>query len=192
MAKQATQLSIKKKKKNWVSILAPKEFRSMELGKTLAFESENTIGREIEYNYSLLSGDPKKQHIELVFKVEKAREGFAETGIYEYKIWQAYLKRMVRKARTKIDDSFEVKTKDGFKVKVKPFIITRGVVHRSVQTDIRKKVMEMFILNCEKKTFTQAVLDLINYSIQKEIKNEIKRLTPIASFEIRWFKRIKA
>jgi len=182
----------KKKKKIWIRVFAPKEFKNAELGKTRSYDSESTIGRKIKCNYSTLIGDSKRQQVELGFRIVKSSEGQADTEVYEYKIWQSYLKRAIKKTRTKIDDSFECLTKDKVKVKIKPFIIIKNIIHKSLQTEIRKKMKESLIKTCQDITFTEMVQELIKYNIQKDIKNIIKKLAPIGNLEIRHFIQIKA
>ena len=114
-----------KKKKIWVKIIAPKEFGSKVIGETIQKEANKLIGRTLKVSLSNLTRDMKKQSVSLGFIIKNVNEGKAETELYKYYISPSHLKRLVRKAKEKVDDSFEVETSDKVKLKIKPFMLTR-------------------------------------------------------------------
>ena len=53
-------------------------------------------------------------------------------------LYPSYIRRITRKGTSKIEDSFIVKTNDGYDVRIKLLVITRFKAHRSQRTEIRK------------------------------------------------------
>ena len=175
--------SSRRQKKLWFSIVTPKDFGHYVIGETTAFEPQQLVGRNIKMNLMGLIHDPKKQNIRLVFQIKNVTDKTATTEIIRYELQSSYIKRMMRKGRKKIEDSFVIQTKDNVKARIKPIIITRLKTQRSVLTLIRKEAKEFI----EEKVKTQNFVDLINNTIstkfQREIRDKLKKIYPLALCE---------
>ena len=97
---------VRKGKKGWVKIVGPKYFRSVEIGESYVYSSNDLIGKKLKINLSVLSGDMRKQHVNIGFKVVEASGSQAVADIYSYEIVGAHVRRMVRTLKDKVDDSF--------------------------------------------------------------------------------------
>ena len=64
-AKARAKKLTKAKKKTWVKIHAPKIFNEQIIGETLVADSSLTIGKPITVNLMNLTGDIKKQQINI-------------------------------------------------------------------------------------------------------------------------------
>ncbi len=132
------QSSFKKiKKKKWYSIMAPRILGGRMLGESLVSDSADLKGRTITANLMNVLGEPKKQSINIQFLINRVKEGQALTEIIKYELSQSYIKRQIRRGRSKIEDSFLSKTADNKRVRIKPMVITNGKVFKSVETKIR-------------------------------------------------------
>ena len=119
--------ALKKKKKTWISILAPKEFNEMEIGETLISDPQEAINKHIAVSLMAITNDIKKQSVRVVFKITEIKENKALTEIIGYEIIDAYLKRITKRAKSKVEDSYDVITKDDVKVRIKPVIMKRVI-----------------------------------------------------------------
>lgn len=191
MAQQnAKTVGLKKKKKKWVSILASKDFNEVELGETFVEENENVIGKVVCANMMNLTRDMKKQNIQLYFIVREVKENTAHTELIGYEMVNAYLKRITKKAKERIDYSFEAVSQDNIKFRIKPIMMTKGVAHHSVATALRKAV-DNYIRDVAKKTsFTELMKSVIVGNLQKEAKLELKKIYPLNSCMIKSFKKL--
>jgi len=61
------------KKKAWYTIVAPDEFESKEIGETIVEKPENLVGRTIIITGRELANQPKKQHVQLKFKIRETK-----------------------------------------------------------------------------------------------------------------------
>ena len=182
---------VRKGKKGWVKIVGPKYFRSVEIGESYVYSSNDLIGKKLKINLSVLSGDMRKQHVNIGFKVVEASGSQAVADIYSYEIVGAHVRRMVRTLKDKVDDSFFAESKDKIKLRIKPVVITRAKVNHSVFTAIRKKIREDFIKNCMENDFNDIVNSVINGEYQGGIRKELNKVYPVSAFEIRKLEVVK-
>ncbi|HLC55869.1 MAG TPA: hypothetical protein VJJ23_01400 [Candidatus Nanoarchaeia archaeon] len=182
--------ALKKKKKTWISILSPKEFNEMEIGETLISDPQEAINKHIAVSLMAITNDIKKQSVRVVFKITEIKDNKALTEIIGYEIIDAYLKRITRRAKSKVEDSYDVITKDNIKVRIKPVIMTKNETSNSVLTSIHHKSKELLIENFKNNSYNDIVNGLITHNLQKAIRDGLKKIYPIAVSEIRYFRRL--
>ena len=147
-AKKATKTIDSWKKKKWHKVLAPGLFQNQVIGETPALEPEMVMGRTVMVNLMHLTRDIKKQNVNVTFEIQKIQGDTAYTELKSYQINPSYIKRSVRRNRNRIDDSFVCKTKDGLMVQLKPFVLTRNLTNKSINTKIRsvaKRVISNYV-----------------------------------------------
>lgn len=187
MAKVKTQSQVRKKKKIWVQINAPKLFGSKKIGETNVFMPENAIDKTVEVNLMTLTGEMKKQNINMKFKVNEVNGNVASTIIYSYKMVPTFIKRLVRRRRDKIEYSRIFVTKDKVRLRVKPLIITASKTRGSTQTALQKKSVQIIFNEIKKLTFNDFVDQVVSFKFQSGLKNELKKIHPLKSCDIRQF-----
>src|SRR3989344_4114454 len=92
-------------KKKWVQVFSTQEFGNVEIGEIPYSEIKNTMGKILRINLYLLTNDSRKQNSEIAFRIINADEKKANTEIVDYRMLNAYLKRIIKKEKNKIDDS---------------------------------------------------------------------------------------
>ncbi|HLD98106.1 MAG TPA: hypothetical protein VI815_02185 [Candidatus Nanoarchaeia archaeon] len=153
------------------------------------------LSREIElYGNSLSNFDNKTIKLDLTSELRgkgaelrlilKSEDNVSKAYPIELTLMGSYIRRMMRKGSDYVEDSFEAETKD-FKVRIKPFLITRKKVSKSVRTALRNSAKEQITEYLKLKTFENIVLDLINNKLQKEIIVKLKKIYPLALCEIK-------
>jgi small subunit ribosomal protein S3Ae len=189
MAKQAAAEKVRKKK--WFPILAPKLFSEHVIGEIPLYEPESLAKRGLTVNMMNLTGDPKSQHINVKLRVNEVKEGKGLTEILGYEIMPSSIKRLVRRDRTKIDDSIVVITSDNKKVRIKPLLITNSVVDSSVSSSIRTRLRNNLARFVARLTYEKLVEEIIMYKLQKFLGNLACKITPIRTSEIRAFQLVE-
>ncbi len=175
------QVAAKKKKKKWIVIYASPEFNNQEIGETYVEESENAIGRVIEVNLMMLTKDPKKQTFNGYFKISEVKNNQAFTKFIGYSIQAAQLKKITRKAKNKVDDSFIYKTKDNIKIAIKPILITKVLAYKTSLKSLRKETRNFLTEYVKNTTFSQIMKDVVSNTLQREIKTACKKVLPLAN-----------
>ncbi len=183
--KSSSTATDKKKKKIWVSILAPKEFKFTEIGETFVEEPSSCIGRFIEQNLMVLSNDPKKQSFNVSFRVNEYKDNALHTEFVGYALQVAQMKRLTRKQKNKIDDSFVCVTKDNIHVRLKPVLVTKAKVTNSKLTLVRHACREFVTGVSKNLTYDQLMSDVVNNDLQRNIKLAVKKVMPLANCIIR-------
>ena len=185
---KATQKIIKKKKK-WFIIVAPKEFNNVVLGETPAYEPENLMGRSIIVNLMTLVRDPKKQSYNVTFKVIEVRNNEAHTMCIRYELPTVNIKRLIKKAKEKVDDAFMIETKDNVKAMIKPLFVTKAMTQHSKLTFLRKRTQEFLSRVAKDKTFSELISMLVTTELQRSLRSELKKIYPLSVCEIRMLER---
>jgi ribosomal protein S3AE len=95
-----------------------------------------------------------------------------------------YIRRMMRKSVDYVEDSFDVQVKDK-KLRVKPFLITRKKVHRSVRTALRNLAKEEITNYFKDKTAELIFQEILGGRFQKSLSLKLKKIYPLTFCDIR-------
>lgn len=180
----------KKKKKIWYSVVASKEFNNIFIGEIPSFDSKNLVGKCINVNLFSLIREPKKQNVNIRFKISNVTDKNASCDMVGYELSSSFIKRMMRRTKSKVDDSFAVETKDKVKLRIKPFIVTKNKVQRSVLSAIKKESRDLLGKAIKERVFSSVIGDILGGRLQKEVRIKMNKIYPIAVFELRAVKRL--
>ena len=121
--------------------------------------------------------------LEAVFKVKVSNNEAVAIPI-KLVLFQFYLRRLIRKSTSYIEDSFLVDTQNK-KLRVKIFLITRKMVPRSIRAKIRKTCQENIKEFCKTKDYEDFFSSVLSNSIQRELAGKLKKIYPLAVCEIK-------
>jgi ribosomal protein S3AE len=178
-------------KKKWVEILAPKVFNQQPVGQTYVYETREALGKPITANLMSLTKNHRRQGTNVMFEVTGQHEDKLITEFTGLRIMPPVVRRMVRRGKEKIEDSFICSTSDGKKVRVKPIIVTRAKAKGSVVTSMRKAAKLYLARTFSKMAYDQIVESLVDYKLQKGIYETLIKIYPVSVCEIRWFALLK-
>ncbi len=179
-----TTTAIKKKKK-WYTIVAPKEMNNVVIGETLSADPALLQGRGINANLMTLTDDMKKQNLVARFKILTVKEGVAETELVAYYITPAHVRRLAKRARDKVEDSFKCQTKDGKTIAIKPFILIKTKLQRTLLTALRMTARDVLAKEAANETFLDLTIRSMDGELQKQLKAALKKVYPVMMAEIR-------
>jgi len=180
-------------RKVWLEIHAPeKVFNNILLGETIVNrdEMEKALGRTVELNLAFLTGNFKYQNYKVKFKINRIAGGKLYSELIEISLYDAYIRRIVRKGTSRIDDSFVVRTKDEIDVRIKPLVITRFKANRRQRTAIRKAYKEYLVNKIPTLEFYELVEKVMNYELQEEVRPVLNKIFPVDRVEIRRLVRL--
>jgi len=187
MAAKQSKAAVIVKKKVWLPIIAPGLFNNQQIGEIYLAEDANPVGRKVSVSLMVLTGDPQKQNIEVSFEVTKMENRQLLTKVIGYSIIPVAVRKMMRRSRERIDDSFVVKTKDDIAVRVKPVLITRGKTTSSVLRDMRSRMRTAIARSAAGMSFIDLMKDLIAHKFQRQLQDLLKKVYPLQVCEIRGF-----
>ena len=183
-AKAAADLK-KQKKKKWFPIIAPESFQSKIIGEVLLEDSSALMGRTVKVNMMQLMGDMKRQNVNVMFKVNDIKEGKAYTQAVKFEVSPFSLKRLAKREKDKLSDSFVVKTADGKLVRIKPVMVTNAMTKGAVLATLIKTCRAVCKEIVNKSKFEQLIIDLVLYNFQKDVRDALHKVYPLRNFDIR-------
>jgi len=166
------------KKKHWVKIKAPKLFNERMMGESLVGEPQELVGRHITVNLMTLIGDPQRQTISVSFKITGIVNDVAVTEIIGYKILPASAKKMMRRNRSKIEDSFIVETVDKKLVRIKPIIVTRGRITGTVFASMRQLERAYLAKLISKTKFEDIISNIVQKKASAWPESDTSKIAP--------------
>jgi ribosomal protein S3AE len=181
--KKAVKGAVKKK---WVKIVAPKIFNSEFLGETYVYDTREAIGKPMKLNLMTLTKNPKKQGINVGFVVNGQHEDRLTTEITSFRMMPSVVRRMVRRGKEKIEDSFICTTMDKRKIRIKPFVVTRNKAKGSVTTSLRKMMKQFVVNSAAKSNYDSFVKAIVDSKLQREMNETLSKTFPLSRCEIRW------
>jgi len=185
MAKEKLVLKASKIKKKWYQILAPKEINENLIGETPSLDPRLLIGKVIRINLMNLTKDIKKQNINIRFKIIGLIENKAQTEVIGYQIIPAFIKRIIKKDRSNLHDSFVCETSDGKRVRLKTLIITIRKTKGAVTTSLTNSMKVNLKDYVKKISYKELINELISYKLQINLKNSLKSIYPLRNCEIK-------
>ena len=172
------------KAKSWYNILAPPSFDNVTVAETLADTPESLVGRVTEVSLQDLTNDFRKSHVVLYFKVNKVEENNAHTQFAGHTLTSDYLRRMIRRRKSKIDGVYDVSTKDGAFIRVKPFATTDKRIQNSQKRVVREAMKSTISSEADKATMSEFIKNILDGKIGSEIYKNCKKFYPVKRIEI--------
>ncbi|MFH1972398.1 MAG: hypothetical protein ABIJ18_02870 [archaeon] len=181
--KKDSRISVKKKR--WYSIQAPKVLNNVIVGETPAADPALLEGRIITINLHTVTRNIKKQNTEVKFKIKEIKGNECLTDFIGYEIVSAYVKRLVKRSKCRVDDSFIAETKDNKQVRIKPLVLTRDKAQKGILSALRKSSKEYLTKKLKEMDYNEFLSKLMLGEIQKEMKGELKKVYPLSIAEVR-------
>lgn len=173
-------MAIAKKKKRFFDVELPLINKTTQLQ---AYEVKDLDSRIIKYDMTrALRG--KSMLIQFNVKVDKDK---ATSTPREMKLLPYFLKRMMRKGTSYVEDSFSVPCKDA-QIRIKPFLITRRKVSRAIRKTLREKAREELTNYVKDKPFDSIFDEVLKNKLQKPLSLKLKKIYPLSLCEIRVLK----
>jgi len=177
-------------KKRWISIVAPAMFNNQLLGDIYLANPEDAIGRNVTVSLSSIMAESHRQNVNVGFIIEKKDGNNLSTVLKKYYIIPSALRKMVRRNKSKIDNSFVVKLKDGTVVRLKLVLVTRSKVSGSLGTAVFHFTKSWVVKETGDMTFDQLVQQVFTKRFQRSLQQATKKLCPLQVCEIRYLEKL--
>ncbi len=185
MAGKKAQQGGKVKKKHWAPILAPRVFDNVVIGEAHIYEKEELLGKSVSTNLMTITDDPRKQGFSIRFDVKDVKDGKGHTQVIALSMTPSAIKRLMRRGRDKVDDSFTLKIAGGRIIRAKPVIVTNTKCSKAAQTDIRLAVRKKLRDHFLKMRFEDIVKEIVDNKLQRALKDLSNKTHPIRSADLK-------
>jgi len=194
-------------KKEWYDIKAPSMFSIRQCGKTLISKSvgtkiasEEMKGRVLEINLADLNNDEDQSYKKIRLCIEEVQGRNCLTDFHGLSLTRDKECSLIRKWQTLIEAHTDVKTTDGYLVRLfviaftkrRPDQVKTNCYAQSAQIRrIRKKMVEIMINEASKVLLRDLVKKLIPEVIGKEIEKQTQGIYPLTNVMVRKVKVLK-
>ena len=170
--------------KSWYQILAPTLFNQVPVSETLSEKPENIIGRTSEVSLKAVTNDFRKSHVKLHFRIDHVEENKAYTTFKGHELTSDYIRRMIRRRKSRVDGVYDVQTKDGAILRVKPFAITDKRVRTSQKSMVRASMQKTILSMAKTMTMNEFIRAALDGKIGSEIYKDCKKFYPVKRVEV--------
>lgn len=172
------------KAKTWYKVTAPASFQQKLIGETMADESSKLLGRRVETTLHDLTGDMKLMHVKIYFQITDVVDTEAKTSFAGHTMTSDYVRRLTRRGHTKIPAVFDVRTKDGSRLRVKPFAVADRRCQTTQAQTMRKIMQDMITEAAEKSTLNAFLRDVLMGDLNTRVYKECRKIHPLRRIEI--------
>ena len=172
------------KSKNWYNVLAPPAFDNVTIAETLADTPEGLVNRITGVSLQEITNDFRKSHITLFFKINKVEATNAHTEFIGHTLTSDYLRRMIRRRKSKIDGVYDVTTRDNAVLRVKPFATTDKRIQSSQKKVIREAMKKTIFDQAKTNIMSDFIKIILDGRMGSEIYKNCKKLYPVKRIEI--------
>lgn len=195
-------------KKDWYDVKAPSMFAVRNVGKTLVTRTQGTKiasdglkGRVIEVSLADLQKNEEDAYRKMKLRVEDVQGRHCLTNFWGMDFTTDKLRSMVRKWQSLIEAHADVKTTDGFTLRMfalaftkkRPGQVKKTAYARSSQVRlIRRKMVEIMTREAASCDLKDLVAKFIPEAIGKDIEKACQGVYPLQNVAVRKVKVLKA
>jgi len=147
-----------------------------------AASEEELDGRSVKID---LTRSLRGKSLELKFKINFV-DGKLKGMPISARLIQGYIRKVMRRGTDYVEDSFDGNTRDK-EVRIKPFLITRKRVSRTVRNVLRENAKKFLQGHLKTRTAEEIFEEILTNKIQKEMASKLKKVYPLAMCEVRVF-----
>merc|ERR1719164_397012 len=194
-------------RKEWYDIKAPAMFSVRSCGKTLVSKtqgmkiaSDGLKGRVLELNLADLNQDEDQSYKKIRLCIDDVQGKNCLTDFHGLELTRDKLASLIRKWHTLLEAHVDVKTTDGYLVRLFAIAFTKkrqdqvktNCYAQSAQIrKIRRKMVDIITAEAGKVMLRDLVKKLIPQSIEKEIEKQTQGIFPLKDAHIRKVKILK-
>jgi len=195
-------------RKDWFDIKAPSIFEVKNVGKTLANRSQglknsadSLKGRVIEMSLADLNKDEEQSYRKIQLRIDEVAGKNCLTNFHGMDFTSDKLRSLVRKWQSLIEAHVDVKTTDGYLIRLfaigftrrRPSQVRKTTYAQSSQVrEIRKKMFEIMTREATSCDLKELVQKFIPEAIGREIEKACRGIYPLQNVFVRKAKILKA
>lgn len=173
------------KSKEWYNIEAPAYLNRAVVGSTMAGDPGLLVGRNVETTVGELTNDMTKNNTKVILRINNVVGDIATTDLMGHELTTDYVRSIVKRQTSRIDANIEVRTKDGFVIRVKPTCFTIKRARSSQMQAIREMMVDIVKKRASETDFETFMQEAILGRLSAAIYRQAKFIYPLRRVEIR-------
>jgi small subunit ribosomal protein S3Ae len=195
-------------RKEWHDILAPNLFTNQKVGKTIVNRTQGTKvssdslkGRVLEVNLADLNKNEEVSYRKIRLRIEDVDGKNCLTNFWGMDFATDKLKNLIKKWQSLIEAHVDVKTSDGYYLRIFAIAFTKKQANSNRKTfyaqssqikQIRKKMIDIITKEATTSDLKELVKKFIPNSIGTQITNDCQGIYPLQNVHLRKVKILKA
>jgi small subunit ribosomal protein S3Ae len=173
------------KSKEWFNIEAPVYLNRIIVGNTMAGDPSLLLGRNVETTVGELTNDMTKNNTKVILRINNVVGDIATTDLVGHELTTDYVRSIVKRQTSRIDANIDVKTRDGYVIRVKPTCFTIKRARSSQIKAIREVMIEIVKKRASESDFETFMQEAILGRLSAGIYRQAKFIYPLRRVEIR-------
>lgn len=176
MAKKgsSTKLKVRKGKKRWFPVVAPKSLGGTEIAQITAYDPSELMNRNLLVPMKAITGSARDSNLNVKLTITKVQGDTAQTTSVGIFTSDSQVSRTGRRKSSKIDAVFYVKDKSNEDVKIKFALFARENLTKTLKNDLRSLAQEQISKSLKKQEsgdfFTSASIKKMGLDLKKNLK----------------------
>jgi small subunit ribosomal protein S3Ae len=166
-------------------VMSPPYFGNVELGAVPSDAPEKLVGRVIDSTLYDITNDFSHQYLKMHFQITEVDGKTAKTMFKGHEYSRDYLRSLVRRRTTKVDGLFNVKTKDGYAMRICVSAFTLSRIRTSQERVLRAIMDKIVRQKAAALTLDQLAQEIVLGKIASDVYNEAKKIAPLRHVGIR-------
>lgn len=177
--------------KRWYTVHAPPYLGGVALAEVPASDSQKLLLRTLEVSLYDLTKDISHLPIKLKLQINRVEGLRAFTRFKGLELTRDYIRSLVRKGTSKVTVISDVKTKDGWVVRVTVVGITTHRIGTGQKSAIRRRVVESLAKKALESDIGQFLKDVLEGALAADLFVASKKIAPMRKVEIAKIKVLK-
>uniref|UniRef100_A0A7S0Z6Y0 Small ribosomal subunit protein eS1 n=1 Tax=Hemiselmis tepida TaxID=464990 RepID=A0A7S0Z6Y0_9CRYP len=194
-------------KKEWIELKTPTLFGEKIFGKTLVNKRTNTnkssellTNRIYQISLGDLNNKESLSYRKIKLKGSEVKNNTCETSFFGMDLTRDKLSSLVKKWQTTIETSIDIKTEDGFFLRIFCLVFSRKKKKQLKKTSyltssqtraIRRKIISILLKFSLENNLKSLIGKFLSEKLNSEIERECKKIFPIYNFFIRKIKVLR-
>ena len=172
--KTSTKLKIRKGKKRWFPVMAPKSLGGKEIAQITAYDPSELMNRNLLVPMKAITGSARDNNLSVKLTISKVQGDTAQTTSIGIFTSDSQISRTGRRKSTKIDSVFYVKDKSDTDIKIKFALFARENLTKVLKNDLRTLAQEQITKVLKKQEsvdfFTSESVKGMGFDLKKNLK----------------------
>jgi small subunit ribosomal protein S3Ae len=170
--------------KRWFSVHAPSYLGGVFIAEVPAAEPQKLLMRTLEVSLYDLTKDISHLPIKLKFQIHKVDGLQAFTRFKGLELTRDYLRSLVRKGTSKVAAVAEVKTRDGWVMRVTVLAVTTHRIGTAQKSAMRKRMIETLMKKASEMDIGQFLKEALEGVMAADLFVAGKKIAPLRKVEL--------
>ena len=170
--------------KKWFSVYAPSYLGGVFIAEVPVSEAQKMLMRTLEVSLYDLTKDISHLPIKLRFQIHRVDGLRASTRFKGLELTRDYLRSLVRRGTSKVAAVTEVRTKDGWVMRIAVLAVTTHRIGSAQKSAMRKRMVETLVKKAVEMDIAQFLKETLEGTLAADLFVAGKKIAPLRKVEL--------